>query len=181
MCSGLGIGHAGGRRSRVADDHPIGPTGAAQRSCAGADQFGKDTSPVFEETISMTSRKARFVRRVLPVLAVTALVLLIGRAALASNSVSASTGGYGTGTVSGATVQNVSFTFSADGATITGATLTLAGDLTGKVVSAGFNSNALTTCVTGAYASGTDTTPATCSGFAQATASAGTISVAVRQ
>jgi hypothetical protein len=60
----------------------------------------------------------------LPVLAVTALVPLIGRAALASNSVSATTGGYGTGT----TVQNVSYTFSADGATITGATLTLTGD-----------------------------------------------------
>jgi len=129
----------------------------------------------------MTSKKARFVRRVLPVLAVTALVLLIGRAALASNSVSASTGGYGTGAVSGATVQNVSYTFSSDGTTITGATLTLTGDLTGKVVSAGFNSTALTTCVTGTYASGANNTPVTCSGFAQNTATAGTLAVAVRQ
>ena len=129
----------------------------------------------------MTSRKARFVRRVLPVLAVTALVLLIGRAALASNSVSASTGGYGTGTVSGATVQNVSFTFSADGTTITGATLTLTGNQTGKIVSAGFNTSALTTCLTGSYATGANTTTATCTGFAQNTATAGTIAVAVRQ
>jgi len=129
----------------------------------------------------MTSRKARIVRRVLPVLAVTALVLIVGRAALASNSVGASTGGYGTGTVSGATVQNVSYTFSADGTTITAATLTLTGDLTGKVVSAGFNTSALTTCVTGTYASGANNTPVTCSGFAQNTASAGTIAVAVHQ
>ena len=129
----------------------------------------------------MRSRNARVLRRVLPIAAVTVLVLLVGRAALASNSVGATVGGYGTGTVSGATVQNVSFTFSADGATITGAALTLTGDLTGKVVSAGFNSAALTTCVTGTYASGPNTTPATCGGFAQNTATAGTLAISVRQ
>jgi hypothetical protein len=117
----------------------------------------------------------------LPIAAVTVLVLLVGRAALASNSVGATVGGYGTGTVSGATVQNVSYTFSSDGTTISGATLTLAGDLTGKVVSAGFNSTALTTCVTGTYVSGANTTPATCSGYAQSTSTAGTLAVAVRQ
>ncbi|OLF08587.1 hypothetical protein [Actinophytocola xanthii] len=129
----------------------------------------------------MKSRKAVAVRRVLPVLAVAVLVLLIGRAALASNSVGTTVGGYGTGTVSGATVQNVSYTFSADGTTITGASLSLTGDLTGKVVAAGFNSAALSTCVTGTYTAATNITTASCSGFAQNTAAAGTLAVAVRQ
>lgn len=129
----------------------------------------------------MKSRKARVLARILPVVATAILVLLIGRAALASNSVGSTVGGYGSGTVSGATVQNVSYTFTADGQTITGATLTLTGDLTGKVVSAGFNSAALTTCTTGAYTANGNSTQATCAGFAQNTAAAGTLAVAVRQ
>lgn len=114
-------------------------------------------------------------------MAVAAVALFAGRAALASNNVGSSSSGYGTGTVSGATVQEVSYNLSPDGGTITGATLTLSGDLTGKSVSAGFNSAALTSCAMGLYVASSNTTTATCTGLSQNNATAGTLAVAVHQ
>jgi len=120
-------------------------------------------------------------QRIIIASAATFLLLMAGRAAMASNSVGASTGGYGTGTVSGATVQNVSYSLSPDGTTITGASLTLAGDLTGKTISVGFNSAALINCAVGPYLASANTTSAICAGLAQNNATAGTLAVAVHQ
>jgi hypothetical protein len=108
-------------------------------------------------------------------------VLAMGSAATASNTVPTTTGGYGTAAVSGATASSVSYTLSTDGATITGAAIVFAGNLTGKTVTAGFNSSNLGSCTLGAHNSGTDTTTATCSGFSQSTASATTLAIAVKQ
>lgn len=128
----------------------------------------------------MRSNK-KIMRRIPAAIAVSALLLLAGRAAMASNTVGSSVSGFGTGTVSGATVQNVTYALSADGVTITGATLTLVGDLSGKVVAAGFNAAALTTCTVGAYIAGANTTSATCAGLSQNNAAATTLAVSVRQ
>src|SRR5689334_11464430 len=101
-------------------------------------------------------------RRVPALIGAAALVLIIGKAAMASNTVPGTGSGYGSGAVSGATVQNVSYTVSADGTTITGASLTVVGDLTGKIASIGFNSGALSNCVVGAYTAASNTTAVTC-------------------
>ncbi len=108
------------------------------------------------------------------------LVSVLSQASTASNTISSSTAGYGSGAISGATANSVTYTLSADGATITGATVVFANDLTGKTVSAGFNAAALSTCTLGAYNSGANTTTATCSGLSQSTAAATTLAVAVR-
>ena len=106
------------------------------------------------------------------------LLVVVAQASTASNTISSSTAGYGTGAVSGATANSVSYTLSADGSTIIAATVVFAGDLTGKAVSAGFNANNLSSCTLGAYSGGTTT--ATCSGLSQSTATATTLAVAVR-
>ena len=108
------------------------------------------------------------------------LAVVVTQASTASNTISSSTAGYGSGAISGATANSVSYTLSADGATITGATVVFAGDLTGKTVSAGFNTAALSSCTLGAYNSGANTTTATCSGLSQSTAAATTLALAVR-
>ena len=106
------------------------------------------------------------------------LLAVVAQASTASNTISSSTAGYGTGAVSGATANSVSYTLSADGSTIIAATVVFAGDLTGKAVSAGFNASNLSSCTLGAYSGGTTT--ATCSGLSQSTATATTLAVAVR-
>ena len=107
------------------------------------------------------------------------LVAVIGYASTASNTITSSTAGYGSGAISGATANNISYTLSADGSTITAAVVVFAGDLTGKTVSAGFNAAALSACTLGAYNSGASTTTATCSGLSQSTSAASTLAVAV--
>ncbi len=109
------------------------------------------------------------------------LVVVAGQAALASNTIPGSVSGYGNAAVSGATAQSVSYTLSADGTTITGASIVLAGDMTGKTVAAGFNTAALSTCTLGTYNATAATTTATCSGLAQSNAAATTLAVAVHQ
>ena len=120
-------------------------------------------------------------RRILVMIASAGLVLLAGEAAMAANTIPSSVGGYGNATVSGATAQSISYTLSADGATITGATIVFVGNLTGKAVSAGFNSAALVGCAVGSYNAGSSTTAAQCTGLAQSTAGAASLAVAVYQ
>jgi hypothetical protein len=105
------------------------------------------------------------------------LAVAIGSASTASNTVAASTAGYGTSTISGANATSLTYTLSADGTTITGADLVFTGDLTGKVVKAGFGTADLTTCTVGTYAS--PNTPVTCAGFTQLTSAASVFNVAV--
>ncbi len=107
------------------------------------------------------------------------LAVVVTQASTASNTISSSTAGYGSGAISGATANSVAYTLSADGSTITGATVVFAGDLTGKTVSAGFNATALSSCTLAAYNSGANTTTATCSGLSQSTSAASTLAVAV--
>src|SRR5215213_1425100 len=109
---------------------------------------------------------------------VAMIMTTMAKAAAASNTISSSTAGYGTGAVSGATANSVAYTLSADGSTIIAATVVFAGDLTGKAVSAGFNASNLSSCTLGAFTSGTTT--ATCSGLTQPTATATQLAVAVR-
>jgi hypothetical protein len=108
------------------------------------------------------------------------LVAVLSQASTASNTISSGTAGYGNGAISGATANSVSYTLSADGSTITTATVVFAGDLTGKSVSAGFNASALSACSLGTFNSSANTTTATCSGLSQNTAAATTLAVAVR-
>jgi hypothetical protein len=129
----------------------------------------------------MRSTRRTTKRRMFAVFAVALLTLLVGRAAMASNSVTTSSTGYGTGTVSGATVQSVSYTLSADGTTITGARLALVGDLTGRAIAVGFNAASLTTCVNGAYVPAANLTTVTCTGLSQNNNAALTLAVSVNQ
>jgi hypothetical protein len=105
------------------------------------------------------------------------LAVAIGSASTASNTVAASTAGYGTSTITGANATSVKYTLSADGTTITGADLVFTGDLTGKVVKAGFGTDDLTTCTVGAYAD--PSTSVSCTGFSQLTSGASVFNVAV--
>jgi hypothetical protein len=108
------------------------------------------------------------------------LVAVMAQASTASNTISSSTAGYGSGAITGASANSVSYTLSPDGTTITAATVVFAGDQTGKTVTAGFNAAALSACSLGAFNSGADTTTATCSGLSQSSAAATTLAVAVR-
>lgn len=66
--------------------------------------------------------------------------------------------GYGTTTVSGATVNSIAYNLSADGSNVDTVTLTLAGDTTSSAVSIAFNTGASTSCGTGTYDGSTATT-----------------------
>jgi hypothetical protein len=95
-----------------------------------------------------------------------------GSAFTASNTQPASqVVGYGSTTISGATVSSMAYNLNSAGDNVNSVTLVLAGDTTGSVVSIGFNGGALTSCGTGTVA--TDTTY-TCdnggSNFARTTA-----------
>jgi hypothetical protein len=128
-------------------------------------------------------RHKRYLRRryYLPVLGVLALGLLAGRAAMASNTVPTSTSGYGAATVTGATATNISYVMSPDGTTITSVSLTFAGDLTGRVVGAGFDGASLSPCTVGSYNWSTNSTPASCLNLAQSVTNAVSLAVAVHQ
>jgi hypothetical protein len=102
-----------------------------------------------------------------------------GAAFTASNTVPDTVAGYGTSNITGATATSIKYTLSADGTQINSAALVFHGDVTGDDVKAGFGSDALTDCTVGTHDSGTDSTPATCSGFTQDTAASATFNVAV--
>lgn len=110
-------------------------------------------------------------------IAVVAALAAGGAAFTASNTIPASVAGYGSSTISGATATALHYTLSADGTTITDASLTFTGDQTGRTVKAGFGTDDLTTCTVGAFAAGNTTV--TCTGFTQDTASSSTFNVAV--
>lgn len=121
----------------------------------------------------------RKTKRIIGAIAVIAAIAAGGAAFTASNTVPDTVAGYGTSNISGATVTAMHYTLNADGTQITDASLTFHGDQTSNVVKAGFGTDALTTCTVGSYDSGTDTTPASCSGYTQSTASSATFNVAV--
>jgi hypothetical protein len=116
-------------------------------------------------------------------------VLAAGGAAFtAANTLPATTAGYGTSTITGATADKIVYTLSSDGTQITGATIDLhtasASDLTsGYTVKAGFNASNLTACSvnTGFGTNGTNGTDTefTCSGYTQSTSGATSFNVAV--
>lgn len=102
-----------------------------------------------------------------------------GAAFTASNTVADSVAGYGTSTISGANATSIKYTLSADGTQINSAALVFHGNVSTRTIAAGFGSDALTDCTVGSYDSGTDSTPATCSGYTQDTAASATFNVAV--
>lgn len=121
----------------------------------------------------------RRTKRIIGAIVVIAAIAAGGAAFTAGNTVPATVAGYGTSNISGATVTALHYTLNPDGTQITDAALTFHGDQTGNVVKAGFGSDNLTTCSVGSYDSGTDTTPASCTGYTQSTASSATFNVAV--
>jgi hypothetical protein len=121
----------------------------------------------------------RRTKRIIGAIAVIAAIAAGGAAFTASNTVPDTVAGYGTSNITGATVTALHYTLNADGTQITDAALTIHGDQSGNIVKAGFGSDALTLCTQGSYDSGTDTTPATCSGYTQSTATSATFNVAV--
>jgi hypothetical protein len=121
----------------------------------------------------------RRTKRIIGAIAVIAAIAAGGAAFTASNTVPDTVAGYGTSNITGATVTALHYTLNADGTQITDAALTIHGDQSSNIVKAGFGSDALTTCTLGSYNSGTDTTPATCSGYTQSTATSATFNVAV--
>ena len=87
-----------------------------------------------------------------------------GSAFTASNSQpSTQTVGYGSTSVTGATVTSIVYTLNADGNNVNTVALVLTGDTTGSTVSIGFNDGAMTlgNCGTGTFAAGS-TTYSTC-------------------
>lgn len=80
-----------------------------------------------------------------------------GSAFTASNSGQAATQvvGYGSTTISGATVNSMTYNLNPAGDNVNSVTLVLAGDTTGSAVSIGFNGGAATSCGTGSFATGT--------------------------
>jgi hypothetical protein len=119
----------------------------------------------------------RNTKRMIAGLAVIGALAGGGTAFTASNTVPASVAGYGTSTISGATVDSLSYTRSADGATITGEALVLSGNQTGRTVEAAFGASNLTACAVGTY-DGTSSTPVSCS-ISVATTAADAFHVAV--
>ena len=117
--------------------------------------------------------------KIIGAVAIVAALVGSGAAFTASNTVPASVAGYGSSTISGATATALNYTLAADGATITGAALTFTGDQTGRTVKAAFGTDALTACTVGTFDSVGDTTPVTCSGYTQSTASSSSFNVAV--
>ncbi|MDQ1714762.1 MAG: hypothetical protein QOC60_707 [Frankiaceae bacterium] len=86
--------------------------------------------------------------------------------------------GYGSTTVSGATVNSMTYNLNGPGDNVNTVTLVLAGDTTGSAVSIGFNGGTVTSCGTGTF---TTVTTYTCdnggSSFVRTTA--GLVSTAV--
>lgn len=117
--------------------------------------------------------------RIVASVAVIGAVAAGGAAFTASETVPTNLAGYGTTTVSGATLNSLNYDLSADGTTITTANLVFAQDLTGDSVGISFGSGNLASCTIGTYDSGTGTTPVTCSGLSQETDTADNVDIAV--
>jgi len=105
-----------------------------------------------------------------------------GTAMTASNTgVSAGTAGFGSVTISGAVLNSVDFTQSADGTQITDAALVIDANMTGKTVKAGFGTTASTTCAVGTYDATATETPVTCTGYTQSISAASQFNVSVTE
>jgi hypothetical protein len=115
--------------------------------------------------------------------AAIAAVAAGGSAFTASNTQAASqVVGYGSTTISGATVNSMAYNLNSPGDNVDSVTLVLAGDTTGSAVSIGFNGGALTSCGTGTFSTNTTYT---CdnggSSFSRSTAGLTSTSVVVNQ
>jgi hypothetical protein len=114
-------------------------------------------------------------------LAIAGIAAAGGTAFTASNTQATSqVVGYGSTTISGATVNSMTYNLSPTGDNVNSVTLVLAGDTTGSAVSIGFNGAQTTSCGTGVLS--TDTTY-TCkngvSSFVQPTSALETTAVVV--
>lgn len=115
--------------------------------------------------------------KVLGAVAVAGLVAATGSAFTAGNSVANSVAGFGTSTVSGATVSAVAHTLSSDGDAVTASQVTFSTAQTGRTVVAGFGTANLQGCTVNI----TDGLSAVCtySGAGYVTADATAFNVAV--
>jgi hypothetical protein len=120
----------------------------------------------------------RISRRMVAVLVVIGAIAAGGAAFTASNTVPATTAGYGTSTITGATATDIAYGLNSDGTQITSATITFTGDLSNDTVKAGFETSNLTTCSAPVY-DGTTSSTSTCSGYTESTASSSSFNVAV--
>ena len=124
----------------------------------------------------------RTTKKIVVAVAAVAALAAGGAAFTASNTVPATTAGYGTSTVTGATVKSIQYTLNGPKTTITGADLVFDGDLTSPVlqnVEAGWEGGNLSACTVGSYDSNDDETPVACTGFTQSTATSSAFHVAV--
>jgi uncharacterized protein YdeI (BOF family) len=124
----------------------------------------------------------RNTKKIVVAIAAIAALAAGGAAFTASNTVPNTTAGYGTSTVTGATVKSIHYTLNGTKTTITDADLVFDGDLTSPVlqnVEAGFEGDNLTACTVGAYDNVGDETPVTCTGYTQSTAASSAFHVAV--
>lgn len=103
---------------------------------------------------------------------IAAVALLGGSAFTNANTMDATdTVGYGSTTVSGATVNSLSYTLNSAGDQVSSVTLVLNGDTSSSSVAIGFNDGSTSSCGTGNY-DGTTATTYTCNdaaNFPQAT------------
>jgi hypothetical protein len=117
-------------------------------------------------------------RSILLALVVVGALAAGGAAFTAGNTIPDTTMGFGTSNITGATATSLTYTRSADGSTITAATLVFTGDISANTVEAGFNANALEPCAAGTFAAGSTTVVCTM-GTPEPTAGATTFNVAV--
>jgi hypothetical protein len=121
----------------------------------------------------------RITRRIVVVVVLVGALAAGGAAFTASNTVPATTAGYGTSTISGATATNIKYNLTADGTQISTVDITFTGDLHSDTVKAGFETSDLTTCSAPVYTAGTNSSATTCSSYTESTASSSTFNVAV--
>jgi hypothetical protein len=93
----------------------------------------------------------RISRRMVAVVVLIGAIAAGGAAFTASNTIPDTVAGYGTSHITGADAHTLNYQISSDGTTITEADLSFIGDLTGDVVTAGFNTDNLQNCTVGAY------------------------------
>src|SRR4051812_8638608 len=97
-------------------------------------------------------------KKIVGALAAAGLVAAGGAAFTNSNTQAATqVVGYGSTTISGATVSSMVYNLNAAGDNVDSMTLVLGGDTTGSAVSIGFNGNATTSCGTGTFAAAATT------------------------
>jgi hypothetical protein len=123
------------------------------------------------------------------VLAIAGIAVFAGGGSAFTASNSFDTGatapltGYGTTTVTGATIKTLSYTLNAAGNNVDSVSLVLHGDTTGSTVSIGFNGNAVTPCGTGDNTTDATVTAYVCkngaSNFAQPTTTLASTAVVV--